>query len=97
QPTRTVGADAKDARYRQRSDDGFHALRALMSGAPRTRKLGFGATQTLAGLCIVPQVFNAQRFSIGLERFPTIQRIHDHAMTPDAFKAAAPAAQPDAE
>ena len=51
----------------------------------------------LADICLVPQVFNANRFSIDTSGFPTIQRIYDHAMTLDAFKAAAPGAQPDAE
>ncbi|ABN82284.1 maleylacetoacetate isomerase [Burkholderia pseudomallei] len=95
--TLKVDDDAKDAWYRHWIEDGFKSLEARLSGDPRTGKLCFGDTPTLADLCVVPQVFNAQRFSIGLERFPTIQRIHDHAMTLDAFKAAAPAAQPDAE
>jgi maleylpyruvate isomerase len=42
-------------------------------------------------------VFNAQRFKVDTAKFPTIQRIYDHAMQLDAFARAAPGAQPDAE
>lgn len=70
--------------------------------APRERsahrqKLCFGDTPTLADICLVPQVFNANRFSIDTTRYPTIQRIADYASTLDAFKAAEPGVQPDAE
>jgi maleylpyruvate isomerase len=51
----------------------------------------------MADVCLVPQVFNAQRFKIDLTRFPTIQRIHDQASQLDAFARAAPGVQPDAE
>ena len=45
----------------------------------------------------MPQVFNAQRFNVDTQRFPTIERIYDHAMQLDAFARAAPGEQPDAE
>jgi len=52
---------------------------------------------TLADLCLVPQVFNARRFNIDMSRYPTIERIADHAAQIDAFARAAPGQQPDAE
>jgi maleylpyruvate isomerase len=42
-------------------------------------------------------VFNAQRFNVDTSKYPTIQRIYDHAMQIDAFARAAPGVQPDAE
>jgi hypothetical protein len=41
-------------------------------------------------------VWNARRFSIPLDTYPTIRRIADHAMQNEAFAAAEPARQPDA-
>ncbi|AOK60204.1 maleylacetoacetate isomerase [Burkholderia ubonensis] len=92
-----VPEEAKNDWYRHWIEAGFATLEARLANDPRTGKLCFGDTPTLADICVVPQVFNANRFAIDTSRFPTIQRIHDYAMTLDAFKAAAPAAQPDAE
>ncbi|SIO63761.1 maleylacetoacetate isomerase [Paraburkholderia phenazinium] len=95
----TVGTDdeTKDAWYRHWVEAGFTTLEQHLAGDSRTGKLCFGDTPTLADACLVPQVFNAQRFKIDVTRFPTIQRIHDHASQLDAFARAAPGVQPDAE
>ncbi|KVG26121.1 maleylacetoacetate isomerase [Burkholderia ubonensis] len=92
-----VPEEAKNDWYRHWIEAGFATLEARLANDLRTGKLCFGDTPTLADICVVPQVFNANRFAIDTSRFPTIQRIYDHAMTLDAFKAAAPGAQPDAE
>jgi maleylacetoacetate isomerase len=55
----------------------------------------FGDVPTLADCCLVPQVFNARRFKIGLEDFPEICRIADHCTGLEPFAAAHPARQPD--
>ena len=57
----------------------------------------FGDTPTLADCCLIPQVFNADRFEVPTSDYPHIRRIHDHCLTLDAFADAAPARQPDAE
>ncbi|KVR43968.1 maleylacetoacetate isomerase [Burkholderia ubonensis] len=92
-----VPEEAKNDWYRHWIEAGFATLEARLANDPRTGRLCFGDTPTLADICVVPQVFNANRFAIDTSRFPTIQRIHDYAMTLDAFKAAAPGVQPDAE
>ncbi|KVN71612.1 maleylacetoacetate isomerase [Burkholderia ubonensis] len=92
-----VPEEAKNDWYRHWIEAGFATLEARLANDPRTGRLCFGDTPTLADICVVPQVFNANRFAVDTSRFPTIQRIYDHAMTLDAFKAAAPGAQPDAE
>ncbi|WP_321815880.1 MULTISPECIES: maleylacetoacetate isomerase [unclassified Paraburkholderia] len=95
----TLGVDdaAKDAWYRHWIESGFETLEARLASDARTGKFCFGDTPTLADLCLVPQVFNANRFKIDTTRYPTIQRICDHASQLDAFARAAPGAQPDAE
>ncbi|MFX1735824.1 maleylacetoacetate isomerase [Paraburkholderia sp. A1RI_3L] len=95
----TVGVtdDVKDAWYRHWVEAGFETLEARLAGDARTGKLCFGDTPTLADICLIPQVFNAQRFKVDTARFPTIQRIYDHAAQLDAFERAAPGQQPDSE
>lgn len=56
----------------------------------------FGDTPSLADVCLVPQVFNADRFKIPMDPYPNIRRVADHCTTLEAFRLAAPANQPDA-
>ncbi|WP_322058940.1 maleylacetoacetate isomerase [Paraburkholderia sp. J63] len=95
----TLGVDdaAKDAWYRHWIEAGFTTLEERLANDPRTGKLCYGDTPTIADLCLVPQIYNAHRFKIDTTRYPTIQRIHDHAVQLDAFVRAAPGVQPDAE
>lgn len=95
----TVGTDdaAKDAWYRHWIESGFETLERRLASDARTGKLCYGDTPTVADLCLIPQVFNANRFNIDTARYPTIQRINDYATTLDAFAKAAPGVQPDSE
>lgn len=86
----------KDAWYRHWIDLGFASLEAKLTSDARPGRFVFGDTPTLADICLVPQVWNARRFSIPLDSYPTIRRIADHAMQNGAFAAAEPARQPDA-
>lgn len=95
--TLRVENDAKDAWYRHWVDTGFATLEAHLASDGRSGKLCFGDEPTLADACLIPQVFNAQRFNVDTSKYPTIQRIYDHAMQIDAFARAAPGVQPDAE
>jgi len=56
-----------------------------------------GDNISLADLCLVPQVYNALRFSLDLTPYPTIDRVYQHCMTHSAFVAAAPEQQSDAQ
>ena len=78
-------------------DTGFEAYEASVAKDPRTGTFSHGDTPTMADLCLVPQVFNAQRFKVDMAKFPTIQRIHAVCMKHPAFDAAQPSKQPDAE
>ena len=56
----------------------------------------FGDAPTLADCCLVPQVFNAMRFQVPMDDYPTIARIDAHCNTLGPFAAAHPSRQPDA-
>ncbi len=56
----------------------------------------FGPHLTLADLLLVPQVYNARRFDVPLDRYPNVLRVTDHCNTLPAFDAALPEKQPDA-
>jgi maleylacetoacetate isomerase len=57
----------------------------------------FGDTLTLADLCLVPQVYNAQRFALDMSAYPKISDIHHHCQQLAAFALAAPEQQSDAQ
>lgn len=75
----------------------LQALEALLVNDPRTGRYSHGDTPGLADCCLVPQVFNAQRFGVDLTPYPTLARIHAACNELPAFQQAHPSQQPDAE
>ena len=54
----------------------------------------FGNRLSLADICLVPQLYNAHRWGVGLEAMPKIRRIEAHLGTIPAFVAAHPDQSP---
>lgn len=75
---------------------GFDALEAMLAGHPETGRFCHGDTPTMADACLVPQFYNALRWKLPLEPYPTLRRIHEACSALEAFQRAAPEAQPDA-
>lgn len=82
--------------YRHWIDRGFTALETLLASSRETGRFAHGDTPTLADICIVPQMYNARRYKIPLDAYPTLVRIDAEARELKAFADAAPEAQPDA-
>lgn len=57
----------------------------------------FGDQVTLADVCLVPQVFSAERFAPDLTPYPTLQAVYQRLQALPAFANAHPSQQPDAE
>lgn len=95
----TVGTpeETKDAWYRHWIELGFGSLQTNLERGGKAGRFCFGDTPTLADICLVPQVFNAQRFNIDVSRFPVIAKIYEACMELPAFQRAQPESQPDAE
>ena len=75
---------------------GFDAIEALLSKDPQRGDFCFGSTPTLADVYLVPQVESARRFKVDLSRWPLIQAVDAACAQLEAFRKAAPSAQPDA-
>jgi maleylpyruvate isomerase len=56
-----------------------------------------GDKPTLADVCLVPQVFNARRYAISLEHLPKVLAVDAACQKIEAFQAAHPMRQADAE
>lgn len=97
--TLCLSDEAKQEWYRHWMAEGLAAVEALLAqGDPAgTGLFCHGDSPTMADCCLVPQVFNAQRFAIDLAPYPRVARIHAHCAGLPAFAAAHPSQQPDAE
>jgi maleylacetoacetate isomerase len=89
----TLGVDEaqKNAWYGQWITEGFAALEA--TAAPRAGKFLFGDTPTTADILLVPQMFNARRFKVPVDAYPTLLRADGNARELEAFASAHPEAQ----
>jgi maleylacetoacetate isomerase len=84
-----------NAWYRHWIADGMAKLEADLGKAPG--KFCHGDAPTMADCCLVPQVFNAQRYQCETSPYPTVMRVFAECMKLDAFDRAQPSKQPDAE
>ncbi len=92
-----LSEEAKTDWYRHWVIEGLRSLEAHLARNLGTGRFCHGDTPTIADCFLVPQVFNAQRFDIDVDAYPTIARINALCVDLPAFKAAHPSQQPDAE
>ena len=51
---------------------------------------------TITDACLIPQIYNARRFEIAMDEFPSLVKIEQACMELEAFRSAAPENQVDA-
>ncbi len=92
---RDMGQDqsAIDTWYHHWVLSGFEALEAMIGEGPYL----CGKEVTLADTCLVPQVANARRLKVPLDKFPKIVAADAACLKLAAFDKARPENQPDAE
>ena len=83
-----VSEEAKDEWYRHWVAEGLAALEEM--ARPRAGAFLFGDAPTIADVCLVPQLYNARRFSVPLTDYPTLRRADETATAHAAFAAAHP-------
>ncbi|HEX2725121.1 MAG TPA: maleylacetoacetate isomerase [Beijerinckiaceae bacterium] len=79
---------AVDRWYAHWVSEGLAALESL--AAPRAGAFLYGDTPSLADVCLVPQLYNARRFAVPLDPYPTLRRADESASALPAFAAAHP-------
>lgn len=77
--------------------EGLEACEALLAKREAETAFSFGDTPGLADVCLVPQIFSAQRFGVDVSHLTRIAAIHARCEALPAFADAHPARQPDAE
>jgi maleylacetoacetate isomerase/maleylpyruvate isomerase len=72
---------------------GFESLEKMAN--PNT-KFFYTDTPMFFECCLVPQIYNARRFGVDMDRFPSLLRVEKACQALEAFQAALPEAQSDA-
>ncbi|WP_439110202.1 maleylacetoacetate isomerase [Lentibacter sp.] len=97
--TGDLGVDeaAKDAWLTRWLRDGLKACEDLLAQRSTHTEFCYGDTPGLADICLVPQVFSAERFGIRYDDLPHVSAVYAACQKLSAFDNAAPKNQPDFE
>jgi maleylacetoacetate isomerase/maleylpyruvate isomerase len=89
-----VEEEAKNAWYRHWVRDGLESFERQLTLLPPSTYC-YGHMPTLADCCLVPQIFNGQRFDVNFDGLPRTMAAFDACMAHEAFQKAQPSACPD--
>jgi len=82
--------------YRHWIAEGFAMMEGLLAKERRYGKFCLRDQVTIAECCLVPQVYNAQRYKCDLSPYPIVKGINEECLKLESFRRAAPESQPDA-
>ena len=88
--------EAKNTWYRHWVRSGLEAFERQLAQLPASR-FCWGDAPTLADCCLVPQIFNGQRFAVDFSGLPRTMAAFEACMALPAFQRAQPSSCPDFE
>jgi maleylacetoacetate isomerase len=91
-----VSEEAKNTWYVHWCRNGLEAFERMLAQLPSSTYC-YGNAPTLADCCLVPQIFNAQRFNTPLHELPRTMAAFNNCMQLPAFQKASPQNCPDFE
>ncbi len=90
------GDEARNDWYHHWVEGGFTAMEKLLDGRDWQGPYCLDGQVTIADACLIPQIYNARRFGIAMDEFPSLVKIEQACMELEAFQGAAPENQVDA-
>jgi maleylacetoacetate isomerase len=69
---------------------GLDAFEAQLQQLERSKPFCYGNAISLADVCLIPQVYNAHRYKLPMDKYPLINEINAYCLGLDAFKKASP-------
>jgi len=89
-----VTPEQKSRWYHHWVSEGLTSAEALLQTQPQST-FCFGESPTLADVCLIPQIANAERFGCDLTPYPQLMAVYRHCIEHPAFIEAQPSLQPD--
>ncbi len=93
----SVSDDEKQTWYQHWVKEGFSAIEQQLALYPVQGEFCLGNELSVADVCLIPQVYNAQRFGVDMHDFPRLCDINAFCLGLEAFKKAIPENQSDAQ
>ncbi len=90
-----LSEEQKNTWYQHWCQVGLSAMEERLAHDVRRGDFCFGNNPTMADCCLIPQIFNAQRFNCDLSAMPTLMAINQRCLALPAFEQAALSNQPD--
>lgn len=75
---------------------GFSAFEQLLEKHRLDGPYSIGTELSIADACLIPQIYNANRFEYPMDNHPRLQRINDNCLKLTRVRDATPESQPDA-
>lgn len=91
-----INDDNKSKWYHHWLALGFDAFSQLLDKNKFSGPYCLGGELSMADVCLIPQIFNANRFGFSLEAFPRLAEINQNCLNLTRFQDAIPENQPDA-
>lgn len=90
-----ISDEQRDTWYAHWIHEGFRAAELTALAHTDSGPFVFGESVTLAETCLIPQIYNARRFHVALDDYPTLVAIDRYCNSLQAFADARPEKQPD--
>jgi len=91
-----IDDEAKLGWYHHWLRKGFTAFEAILKKQEIKGPYTFGEELSLADACLIPQIYNANRFKFSMDDFPRLTEINANCLKLERFQNAVPENQPDA-
>ena len=91
-----VSDDKKTIWYHHWIRNGFQAYEKLLHQHKLSGTFSLGEELSIADACLIPQIYNANRFEFPMGEFPRLRQINENCLNLERFKNAVPENQPDA-
>ncbi len=91
-----IGEADKTKWYHHWLAQGFNAFDKLLAKSDLSGPYCFGRELSMADVCLIPQIYNADRFDFAMEAYPRLQKINQNCLKLQRFRDAIPENQPDA-
>lgn len=92
-----IADEKKTEWYHHWIEKGFTAFEGLLQKHQLSGNYSVGTELSMADACLIPQIYNANRFGFDMSKFDRLSEINENCLKLERFQNAIPENQPDAE